>query len=151
MLKTSKLGLISWKKDKQVKTNGRVPNCSVNRHPDSEYCTNLAPCFRVRLEKRHPVSDSKAKKYTLVGGTSPYGTHMALSPPSPWSIVHGGTSGTFPIDGKNTSAKSRAQKYERKNTSAKIRAQSSKFYILEISWEIRGNYMPGNFLETICW
>ena len=43
--------------------------------------TNLAPCFRVRLEKRHPVSDSKAKKYTLIGGTSPYGTYMALPLP----------------------------------------------------------------------
>ena len=38
--------------------------------------TNLAPYFRVRLEKRHPVSDSKVKKYTLIGGTSPYGTHI---------------------------------------------------------------------------
>ena len=36
MLKTSKLGLISWTKDKEVKTNGRVPNSTVNRHPDSE-------------------------------------------------------------------------------------------------------------------
>ena len=42
--------------------------------------TNLAPCFIVRFEKRHPVSDSKAKKYTLIGGTSPYGTYMALHP-----------------------------------------------------------------------
>ena len=45
--------------------------------------TNLAPCFRVRLEKRHPASDSTAKKYTLIGGTSPYGTYMALPPPPP--------------------------------------------------------------------
>ena len=36
MLKTSKLGLISWTKDKYVKTNGRVPNSTVNRHPGSE-------------------------------------------------------------------------------------------------------------------
>ena len=36
MLKRSKLGLISWTKDKQVKTNGRVPNSAVNWHPDSE-------------------------------------------------------------------------------------------------------------------
>ena len=36
MLKTSKLGLISWTKDKQVKANGRVPNSTVNRHPGSE-------------------------------------------------------------------------------------------------------------------
>ena len=45
--------------------------------------TNFAPCFRVRLEKRHPVSDSKGKKYTLIGGTSPYGTYTALPPPPP--------------------------------------------------------------------
>ena len=36
MLKTSKLGLISWIKDKKVKTNGRVPNSTVNRHPGSD-------------------------------------------------------------------------------------------------------------------
>ena len=36
MLKTSKLGLISWTKDKLVKTNGRVPSSTVNWHPDSE-------------------------------------------------------------------------------------------------------------------
>ena len=41
MLKTSKLGLISWTKDKEVKdkevkANGRVPNSTVNSHPDSE-------------------------------------------------------------------------------------------------------------------
>ena len=36
MLKTSKLGLISWTKDKYVKTNGRVPNSTVDRHPGSE-------------------------------------------------------------------------------------------------------------------
>ena len=35
-LKTSKLGLISWTKDKQVKTNGRVPYSTVDRHPGSE-------------------------------------------------------------------------------------------------------------------
>ena len=34
--------------------------------------------FRVRLEKRHPVSDSKAKRHTLISGTSPYGTYMVL-------------------------------------------------------------------------
>ena len=55
--------------------------------------TNLAPCFRVRLEKRHPVSDSKAKKHTLISGTSPYGTYMALPPPPPpgrvtWLFYH---------------------------------------------------------------
>ena len=36
MLKTSKLGLFSWTKDKEVKTNGRVPNSTVNWHPGSE-------------------------------------------------------------------------------------------------------------------
>ena len=83
MLKTSKLGLISWTKDKEVKTNGRVPNSTVNGTMTRSDGTNLAPCFRVRLEKRHPVSDSKAKKYTLIGGTPPSGTYMALPPPPP--------------------------------------------------------------------
>ena len=36
MLKTSKLGFISGTKDKQVKTNGKVPNSTVNRCPGSE-------------------------------------------------------------------------------------------------------------------
>ena len=36
MLKTSKLGLISCTKDKYVKTNGKVPSSTVNRHPDLE-------------------------------------------------------------------------------------------------------------------
>ena len=49
--------------------------------------TNLAPCSRVRLEKRYPVSDSKAKKYTLIGGTSPYGTYIAVPPPPGQSHV----------------------------------------------------------------
>ena len=48
----------------------------------------------------------------------------------------------------------RWQKYERKITSAEVRAQNAKFYILEISWKLfagkfLGNYMLGNFLETI--
>ena len=47
----------------------------------------MEPCFRVRLEKRHPVSDSKAKKYTLIGGTSPYGTYMALPPPPGFLVI----------------------------------------------------------------
>ena len=75
MLKTSKLGLISWTKDKQVITNERVPNSTVMGTLAQSNCTNLASCFRVRIEKRHPVSDSKAKKYTLIGGTAPYGTY----------------------------------------------------------------------------
>ena len=53
----------------------------MNRHLARIDLRNLAPCFGVRLEKRHPVSDSKAKKNTLIGGTSPYGTYMALPPP----------------------------------------------------------------------
>ena len=48
--------------------------------------TNLAACVRVRLEKRHPVSDSKAEKYTLIGGTSPYGIYMALPPPPGYQV-----------------------------------------------------------------
>ena len=54
--------------------------------------TNLAPCFRVRLGKRHPVSDSKAKKYTLISGTSPYGAYMALPPgiTTSWLVHDGG-------------------------------------------------------------
>ena len=52
---------------------------------------------------------------------------------------------------QQSSAKSRAQKYERKNpaqnSSAISRTQNLKFYMIEISWKPH----DGNFLETICW
>ena len=49
-------------------------------------------------------------------------------------IVYGGISTIFQIDGKNTSTKSRAQKYE-------SNFRNTKFGVL----------YSGNFLETICW
>ena len=81
MLKTSKLGLISWTKDNKLKPRWGYQTVLWIGTLARIDLTNFAPCFRVRLEKRHPVSDSKAKKYTLIGGTSPYGTYMTLPPP----------------------------------------------------------------------
>ena len=94
--------------------------------------------------------------------------HMHVDPKANrfTGIGHGGTSAFFPYystryERKLTSAKIRAQNHERKNTSAKSGAQKYKrkiraqFYEHKtrnsIFWKFLGNYMLGNFLETICW
>ena len=67
------------------------------------------------------------------------------------SIVYGGTSAYF----EKSSAKIPVQFYERKTRNS-IFWKFLGNHMMEISWKLYagkclGNYMLGNFLETMCW
>ena len=71
------------------------------------------------------------------------------------SIVYGSTSAFFPYEGRSAYFKKSSAKYERKNRNSIFWKFLGNYmlgnFLETICWEILGNYMLGNFLETICW